>query len=159
MKGLRAYLSRIALRCEADTSTVSHGLQVKKIQHQDNYYDCGLYTLTYMEFFAFRTPMQIHPGTRFRGRAELELVWNDDFPKNEAFLSKRWFNQPNGSGLRVTLMLDLLNLMIEKARADGKQDELEKQILKAHWYITQFEENIRFVQLLVILLGVVVSTS
>jgi hypothetical protein len=128
-------------------------VQVKKIQHQDNYHDCGLYTLTYMEFFAYNTPKEIRPGPGGRNAPELLMKWHDGATKNEAFLTRQWFNQPNGSSLRVTLMIELLGLMMAKAEKDGKQEDLREQIQKAHWYMEQFtNDNTRYVQLLLVLL-------
>jgi Ulp1 protease family, C-terminal catalytic domain len=124
-------------------------LQVRRIQHQDNYYDCGLYTLTYMEFFAYNTPKEIRPGPGGKNSPELLMKWHEEVNRNDAFLTKKWFNQPNGSSLRVTLMIELLGLMVAKAEKDNRQEELEVQMQQAHWYMQQFmKDSTRFVQLL-----------
>lgn len=117
-------------------------LQVNKIPRQDNYYDCGLYTLTYMEFFAYRTPTSIRRGCPSEHDRDQELVLlrdNDNAHKHDRnFLRKFWFNQRNGSNLRTTLMIKLLQLMIDKAIADGNDADLGKQMSNAHRYIEEF---------------------
>lgn len=119
-------------------------MQVHQIQHQDNYYDCGLYTLTYMEFFAFGTPSEIRKGfnSQFPCDREVHMLWLDgNVRRNPNFLTKLWFNQRNGSNLRTTLMMDLLELMIKKSEADGTSQDLQKQIENARAYIRKFKAD------------------
>ena len=89
------------------------------IPSQDNYHDCGLYTLTYMEFFAYRTPAHVHLLYGPRGKKDTGVeIWspNDDqtFPN---FLQRKWFKSENGSRLRRSLMYQLLSRMCENQTA------------------------------------------
>ena len=43
--------------------------QVTDLPHQDNFHDCGLFTLSFMHFFAYRTPQHIHHVAGQKGKA------------------------------------------------------------------------------------------
>eukprot|EP00892_Ulva_mutabilis_P005389 jgi/Ulvmu1/3221/UM015_0262.1 len=98
--------------------------RVNTIPHQDNYHDCGLYTLTYMEFFCYNTPQQIHCFRLNGARPQLHMHFGK-LRQDDAFLKAAWFRQRNGSNLRFHLMVHLLKNMIEKANRDGLAEKMQ----------------------------------
>jgi hypothetical protein len=117
---------------------------VPQLPFQDNYHDCGLYTLTYLEFFSFHTPRYIHnvATSKRRNRSSILLSFGCDPTKQyPTFLTRRWFPQPNGSRLRFRLMVDLLGLMVKRARLLGWGDELHEQIEAAEVQMAVYSED------------------
>jgi Ulp1 protease family, C-terminal catalytic domain len=106
-------------------------LQVGNIPHQDNYHDCGLYTLTYLEFFAFKPPKAIHKIPR----GGLAFWWGPDSNAgNPAFLTARWFPHENGSNLRQHLKCVLIAKLVTKAltKLDSEDGHKENGEAREH---------------------------
>lgn len=101
--------------------------QVSTIPHQDNYHDCGLYTLTYMEFFCHNTPQQIHCFPLNGSKNQLHMHFGN-LQRDDDFLKATWFRQRNGSNLRFHLMVHLLENMIRKASRDGLRGKMQSAL-------------------------------
>jgi Ulp1 protease family, C-terminal catalytic domain len=114
-------------------------LQVTCIPHQDNYHDCGLYTLTYLEFFAFKPPRAIHR----QARGHLSFKWGPGgAEQHPTFLTERWFRHENGSNLRKHLkriLLSKLEANFNNDLPDAPCNEINAH--KASAVLTCFEDH------------------
>jgi hypothetical protein len=115
-------------------------VQVKDLPHQDNYHDCGLFVLVYMEFFSFNTPLHIHHITGRAGKPFdylLKHFGEETGEGHPSFLTHRWFSPLNPYYLRFTLMISLLERMRKATLGEARGAGLEKEI--AHSF--EFEES------------------
>ncbi|KAL0038051.1 hypothetical protein WJX79_000333 [Trebouxia sp. C0005] len=77
---------------------------------QDNYCDCGLFVLAYLDFWTHAPPDQVELCERG--------AWKGDTPY-PAFLSKHWFQHENASALRFHIRNEILKLfMVQKRLPD-----------------------------------------
>jgi hypothetical protein len=117
----------------AQVAQIARLPQVTSIPHQDNYHDCGLFTLVYMEFFCFDTPRQVHcvdgaeAGRRFNNLLKdfgPERQPQPDSPDpHPTFLTPQWFDHANAGNLRFSLMVELIEKM--RARACAAFEAME----------------------------------
>lgn len=118
-------------------------VQVQTIPHQDNYHDCGLYTLTYMEFFCYHTPLQIH-CLKLNSRIQLHMYFGEtgrETGRDVEFLKAGWFSQRNGSNLRFHLMVELLENMINKAKQEGRSETMQSTLSTAAAIKLDYEQR------------------
>ena len=107
-------------------------LQVMTIPQQNNYHDCGLFTLTYMDYFCFHPPKQIH-FSRMVSDGPLYMCFGDRL-RDDDFLKKSWFKKDNPSNLRLSLMVELLEGFESLAQQSGDGDALRYvKELKIHY--------------------------
>lgn len=115
-------------------------LQVERLPFQQNYHDCGLFTLVYTEFFTAFPPRQVHflhshATTHTRSDAltkvaeklampnGLLMQWPQDTGPYPNFLSQEWFTSANPYNLRFQLTAWLLEEMTRTAIDEGKGEQ------------------------------------
>ncbi|KAL0035371.1 hypothetical protein WJX77_003485 [Trebouxia sp. C0004] len=78
---------------------------------QDNYWDCGLFVLAYLDFWTHAPPDQVELCERG--------AWKGETPY-PAFLSKHWFQHENASALRGHIRNEILKLFrVQKRLPDN----------------------------------------
>ena len=104
------------------SASVLAGVQVVNLPHQDNYHDCGLFTLAYMEFFCYRTPKHIHLISNApKGTNGLLKYFTSGTPEdNSHFLTPCWFKEKNPFYMRFAIMHHLLFRLAEYGEQTDK---------------------------------------
>ncbi|BDA46428.1 probable Sentrin-specific protease 7 at N-terminal half [Coccomyxa sp. Obi] len=109
-----------------------------KLPMQDNHCDCGLFLLTYLDFFTQGLPasfrLTIHSK---KGLDSSELLGLSEYP---LFLHHKWFYPGNASKLRGHLRWLLLKLFVDQAPED-QRDNLADALAQAHQDILNYQEN------------------
>ena len=125
------------------------------VPHQDNHYDCGLFTLSYMEFFCRAAPKQIHyvSHTKRRANGHLIMDWGPDAERGRSgehsnFLTSQWFPPCYPSNLRHNLMIGLVEKMRDVA-LDGvgsesaATEDLQTQLHHAEDIISEAKRHLK----------------
>lgn len=92
---------------------------------QDNYCDCGLFLLTYVDFFTYGLPAAV----RFSGKKQVDLTELEGFSTYPLFCQQQWFFPGNASALRGHIRNVLLQLFMEQV--------LHKQTPNSHLHIEE----------------------
>ncbi|KAK9906862.1 hypothetical protein WJX75_009356 [Coccomyxa subellipsoidea] len=108
-----------------------------KLPMQDNYCDCGLFLLTYVDFFTYSLPKALRLTIQLRRGLDVdELTGLSDYP---LFLHQKWFFPGNASKLRRHIRNLLLELFVEQL-SEGQRESCSDAIAEAYQDITAYEE-------------------
>eukprot|EP00892_Ulva_mutabilis_P001516 jgi/Ulvmu1/11365/UM075_0025.1 len=116
----------------------SRGIRVTTIPRQSNSHDCGPYVLTYLEHFAANPPASVAPAAA--DSDELLCYFPGHLrgtrPQTR-FLCKNWFPEHNPAALRVRIMRQLLQLLVEQAPHSSLPEPRRAAALAAVWELLQ----------------------
>ncbi|KAK9814889.1 hypothetical protein WJX73_001421 [Symbiochloris irregularis] len=112
----------------SDKTVQAH--KVMPLPQQDNYCDCGLFLLTYAEFFLSHAP----PTISIKSLSALR-----DRPDSPLFLSRDWFPPSNASALRGHLRYIILGMFREQA--PSQTGPVDHALAQATADISQYQHD------------------